>query len=312
MKKAWIVVVSLALAVTFADAADAQRRGRGGRGRRGNATPEQQEARRAQQAAQQQKELDAAAAIEALDSVWIEELTWHEVRDAIAAGKTTALIGTGGIEANGPYLATGKHNYVLQGALEGIARELGDALVAPIIKLVPEGNIYPPSGHMNSAGTISLRQETFEAVLTDVARSLKTHGFENIIFIGDSGGNQSGMRDVSAALNEQWQTNSAHFIPEFYEYGAVAAFMGEHLGIVQPTRDGFHDDFVITTIMMVTDPTSVRYDQRVEAGLATINGLSIAPKEAAIQTGERLLQFRVNQTVAAIRAAMSGTTDGDR
>jgi creatinine amidohydrolase/Fe(II)-dependent formamide hydrolase-like protein len=304
MKKAWIVVVSLALAVTFADAADAQRRGRG---RRGNQTPEQQEARRAQQAAQQQRELDAAAAIEALDSVWIEELTWHEVRDALAAGKTTALIGTGGIEANGPYLATGKHNYVLQGALEGIARELGNALVAPIIKLVPEGSYDPPSGHMTSAGTISLRQETFEAVLFDVGMSLKAHGFTNIIYIGDSGGNQGGMRSTAAALNEVFgDASTAHFIPEFYEYGAVAAYMGEAMGIVQPSRDGFHDDFVITTIMMVTDPTSVRYEQRLAVHSAVINGLSIAPKEAAIETGEMLLQFRVNQTCAAINASIGG------
>jgi len=119
------------------------------------------------------------------------------------------------------------------------------------------------------------------------------------------------MGNTAAALNEKWGTTSAHYIREFYQYGAVAAYMGEELGIVQPTRDGFHDDFVITTIMMVTDPTSVRYDQRVAANSAMINGLSIAPKEAAIETGKKLLQFRVNQTVAAIKAAISGT-DGDR
>lgn len=305
MKKAWIVVMTLAVAMTFADAIDAQRRGRRGRG---NLTPEQRAERAASQEAQRQKELDAAAAIDALDSVWIEELTWHEVRDALAAGKTTALIGTGGIEANGPYLATGKHNYVLQGALEGVARELGNALVAPIIKLVPEGSYDPPlRGHMTSAGTISLREETFQAVLTDVGKSLKAHGFTNIIYFGDSGGNQGGMETVAAALNEEWGTSAAaHFIPEFYRYSEVATFMGDELGIVQPSRDGFHDDFVITTIMMVTDPTSVRYDQRVKAASATINGLSIEPKEAAIETGKKLLQFRVDQTVKAIKASIAG------
>ena len=35
--------------------------------------------------------------IEALDSVWIEELTWMEVRDALQAGKTTVIVPTGGI-----------------------------------------------------------------------------------------------------------------------------------------------------------------------------------------------------------------------
>ena len=34
-------------------------------------------------------------------------------------------------------------------------------------------------------------------VLTDVAHSLKMHGFQNIIFIGDSGGNQNGPEDAS-------------------------------------------------------------------------------------------------------------------
>src|SRR5579871_5489259 len=71
--------------------------------------------------------------IEALDSVWIEELTWMEVRDALRAGKTTVIIPTGGVEQNGPYLATGKHNYVLKATAEAIARKLGDALVAPIV-----------------------------------------------------------------------------------------------------------------------------------------------------------------------------------
>src|SRR5262249_713839 len=79
------------------------------------------------------------------DSIFIEELTWLEVRDALRAGKTTAIIATGGVEMNGPYLATGKHNYILRATTEAIARKLGDALVAPIVPFVPEGEIDPPS-----------------------------------------------------------------------------------------------------------------------------------------------------------------------
>jgi len=76
------------------------------------------------------QEIDAPSPIPAEDSVFIEELTWMEVRDAVNAGKTTAIVGTGGIEQNGPYVATGKHNYVLQATTEAIARKLGNALVA--------------------------------------------------------------------------------------------------------------------------------------------------------------------------------------
>src|SRR5690606_28015951 len=71
------------------------------------------------------------------DTVWIEDLTMMEVRDLIAAGKTTALILTGGIEENGPYLTTGKHNNVLRVMGDSIARSLGNALVAPIVTLEP-------------------------------------------------------------------------------------------------------------------------------------------------------------------------------
>lgn len=261
----------------------------------------------AQQDARLQEQLRAPRPIEALASVWIEELTWMEVRDALAAGKTTAIIATGGIEQNGPYLATGKHNYVLYGACEGIARALGNALCAPVIKLVPEGDIEEPSGMMRYPGTLSLRRETFEAVLDDVASSLRTHGFEHIVLIGDSGGNQDGMEAVAARLNERWGEIAAHYIPEFYRYRDVFDWMERELGIVEPTNDGLHDDFVITAIMMVHDPTTVRYEQRVAAGLASINGLSIEPKEQTIEIGKKLLAFRVEQTVRAIRAAIEAS-----
>src|SRR2546426_10462803 len=90
---------------------------------------------------------DARRPIEALDSVWIEELTWMEVRDALKAGKTTVIIPTGGVEQNGPYLATGKHNYILRATAEAIARKLGNALAAPSVPFVPEGDIDRPTGH---------------------------------------------------------------------------------------------------------------------------------------------------------------------
>jgi creatinine amidohydrolase/Fe(II)-dependent formamide hydrolase-like protein len=271
---------------------------------RGNVTAEERARRAAEAERQLQEQLDAERPIDAFDSVWIEELTWIEVRDAIRAGRTTAIIATGGIEQNGHYLATGKHNYVLQGACEGIARELGNALCAPIIKLVPEGDIEPASGHMRFPGTISLREETFRAVLEDVAGSLKAHGFEHIVFIGDSGGNQAGMEAVAVLLNERWGTNAAHFIPEFYRYADVFEFMKTELGIEEPTNDGAHDDFVITSIMLANDPNTVRWQQRVDRDLATINGLSIADREKTAEIGRRLLKYRVDTTVEAIRRAV--------
>ena len=163
----------------------------------------------------QDPDSDMTRPIAAVDSVFTEELTWLDVRDAIRDGKTTVIVGTGGLEQNGPYLATGKHNYVLQATTEATARQLGNALVAPIVKFVPEGNIDPPSGHMRYPGTISVSQETFRWLLTDICSSLKQHGFTDIVLIGDSGGNVRGMKQVAEELNAQWAGGSTdvHFIP---------------------------------------------------------------------------------------------------
>lgn len=269
-------------------------------------TPEQRAQMQMERETRVAAELISRRPIEALNSIWIEELTWMEVRDLLQTGTNTAIISTGGIEQNGPYVATGKHNYVLEGTCEGIALKLGNALCAPIMKLVPEGDIDEPSGHMRYSGTISLRQETFEAVLEDVASSLEAHGFEHIVFIGDSGGNQRGMENVARTLNERWHKAHAHFIPEYYQYGG-SEFLESELGIVQTENDGIHDSFGITSLMMVIDPTVVRYTQRVDAGLAKINGVPIAPKEETIEVGKKLMAFRVNLTVDKIHESIAKT-----
>jgi len=251
-----------------------------------------------------EKELAAERTIEGIGSIWLEELTWLEVRDALAAGTTTIIIPTGGIEQNGPYLALGKHNYVLEESCEAIARKLGDALCAPILKLVPEGDIDEPSGHMLYPGTISMRQETYQAILTDIAESLETHGFRDIVFIGDSGGNQSGMEAVAKEMNAKWKDARAHFVPEYYKsYFDGFDLLKDDFGVEQTTDEGIHDDIVITSLMLTGDPETVRYRQRLAAGKASINGVSIADLPAIRSIGNAVLKYRAEKTAAAIELA---------
>ncbi len=239
------------------------------------------------------------------DTVWIEEMTWMDVRDALAAGKTTAIISTGGVEPNGPWLVTGKHNYVLRANCDATARLLGNALCAPVIPLVPEGQIDPPTGHMTSPGTISMRRETFEAMLTDVAHSLKMHGFKTIVFIGDSGGNQAPQRTVAEQLNKQFGDEAivAH-VQEYYDYASVSKYMAAN-GVVSSADDGLHDDPIITLNMLYDDPDSVRYDARVKAGKATINGVSIADRAQAMKWAKMIVDFRAKVTADAINKAIA-------
>lgn len=253
--------------------------------------------------------LNLESPIAAGQSYWLEELTFIEIRDLIASGTNTVIIPTGGIEENGPYLATGKHNVILEGTCPAIAEQLGNALCAPIVKFVPEGNIEPPSGAMKFPGTISLSAATYEALLTDIAASLRQAGFNHIVLIGDSGGNQRGMANVARTLTADWQGSATkiHYVAEFYNPGWVETeqFTERELGIAQTTLDGYHDDIWVTVMMMVTDPEQVRYEQRVAAGLDSINGVAISPLADAIELGESMIKFRAEFTANAIRNAIN-------
>lgn len=258
-----------------------------------------------------QEEMAAPSPIEARHSYWIDRLTWIEVRDRIAEGYTTAIIPTGGIEQNGPYLTTGKHNVIMEGACPAIAEKLGNALCAPVVAFVPEGNIDPPSGAMRYPGSISLRQETYQALLDDIASSLEAHGFTNVVLIGDSGGNQSGMQAVAETLNERWAGSGsrAHFIREYYSPGweATEDYTAEVLGVEETASDGYHDDIWVTALMMITDPTTVRWDERVDADLASINGVSIVPLQKTVELGLRMQDFRAELTARAIRESIGSS-----
>ncbi len=243
--------------------------------------------------------------IDALDTVFIEEMTWMEVRDALKAGKTTVIVATGGVEQNGPYLATGKHNYILRATTEVIARKLGTALVAPVVVFVPEGDIDPPTQHMKYPGTISLSEDTYQRLLTDICASLRAHGFTDVVLLGDSGGNQKGMKEVAERLNALWKGKKgrAHYIPEYYDYAAVVKWL-EGQGVKQ-VDEGLHDDFVMTAQMMAVDPATVRMKQRIAADKFRINGVELAPAEKTIAWGKKIIDFRAELTAKAIQKALA-------
>src|SRR5436853_2577256 len=90
----------------------------------------------------------------AQSSLWIDDMTWPEVRDAIAAGKKTAIVYVGSSEQNGPHMVIGKHNFVAGILAERIATELGDALVYPILPYAIAGNALTRTGHMRFPGTV--------------------------------------------------------------------------------------------------------------------------------------------------------------
>ncbi len=239
------------------------------------------------------------------DTVFLEELTWMEVREAIDKGTTTIIVPTAGTEQNGPHVVLGKHKYRMNAGSERIARELGNTLVAPIITHVPEGDIDPPTGHMQFAGTISIPRDVFKALLEHTARSLKVHGFTDILFIGDSGGNQQGMREVAGALNEEWASDEVrvHYISAWYASPAFEDWLREQ-GESDETIGG-HAGLSDTATLMAVAPQHVRTDLMADGRSANVHGVDGDPTHATAQLGEVGMDLHVAAAVEQIRQLMA-------
>ena len=235
------------------------------------------------------------------DTVFIDELTWTEVRDAIADGKRTAIVATAGTEQNGPHMVLGKHKFIIRHASDLIARELGNALVAPVITYVPEGGIDPPSGHMRYAGSITLPNVYFMKILEYAARSLKVHGFTDIVFIGDSGGNQRGMSEVAGALNEEWRDGSTrvHFVPEYYSGNGIREWL-QSQGHDRETIGG-HAGISDTSQLLAVASEHIRLEKRAKGGGFDGSGVSGDPTLASVEYGKKGIQLKVDTAVREIQ-----------
>jgi creatinine amidohydrolase len=234
------------------------------------------------------------------DTVFLEDLTWTEVRDALAAGKTTIIIPTGGTEQNGPHMVLGKHNYLVKHKAGEVARRLGNALVAPVMAYVPEGDVDPPTGHMRFAGTITTPQDVFVKVLEFAARSLKQHGFRDIALMGDSGGNQAAQKSVAEVLNKEWAGTPArvHHLSDYYPgpgdawlktQGETDEVIGSHASI--------HD----TASLMVLNPSMLRRDKLAPGKSGDGSGVVGNPARSTVEYGKRILEMQIDAAVRQIR-----------
>ena len=245
------------------------------------------------------------APVEAPDTVFLEELTWTEVRDHLAAGKTTVIVASAGNEQNGPHMVLGKHEYIVRHAAERIARELGNALVAPIVTYVPEGAVDPPSGHMRYPGTITLPNVYFMKICEYAARSLKAHGFTDIVFLGDSGGNQEGMKEVALALNAEWRGGKTrvHFVPEYYSENGFREWL-QSRGETEESI-GNHAGISDTSQLLAVAPQHIRKDKLAKAGGFEGSGVSGDPTKATVEYGKKGVELKVETAVARIRKLVS-------
>jgi creatinine amidohydrolase/Fe(II)-dependent formamide hydrolase-like protein len=236
--------------------------------------------------------------------VYLEEMTSPELRDRIAAGTTTALVPIGGTEQSGPHIVLGKHNVRARVLAGRIAAKLGDAVVAPVVAYVPEGAIAPPTAHMRFAGTISIPDGAFEALLESTAKSLCLHGIRDVFFLGDHGGYQANEAKAAARVNRNSGGCRAHALGAYYD-AATTTFNADlkQRGFAD-AEIGTHAGLADTALSLAVDPALVRTAQVAPGARGGARaGVHGDPTRATSDLGRIGVERIVEASVAAIRAA---------
>jgi creatinine amidohydrolase len=246
-----------------------------------------------------------AVLAQAPKTVFLEELTWTELRDQIQAGKSTIIIPIGGTEQSGPDVALGKHNVRVKILSQRIAEGLGDALVAPVIAYVPEGGYAPPTSHMRFPGTITVSDDVFEKTLVAAANSFKVHGFKNVVFLGDHGGYLNDVRQVVAQLNKSWSGSPARAMmpPEYYDASSDGyAKMLRQRGF-RDDEIGTHAGLADTSLQLAVAPQMVRQERlRNAPKLGLADGVYGGdPRRSTAELGQLGIDAIVARTVAALK-----------
>lgn len=235
-------------------------------------------------------------------SVFIEDLTTAELRDAIAGGYTTALVFSGSVEASGPHLALGKHNFRGRNYAGRVARDLGHTLVAPIVPLGPTSEQLT-----RFPGTINLRAEVFAEVNADIARSLAAAGFRTIVLLGDHGGDQEPLKALAPRLDRELagKGTTVFFSGDGYAKATaeIEAYARAH-GMLGAGHGGLWD----TAELWAVNPAAVRPDRLALGDTAgtvmSPAGVSGDPRPATAELGRRFGDIRVRNAVAEIRALL--------
>jgi creatinine amidohydrolase len=236
----------------------------------------------------------------------MSDMTWVEVRSAIAQGYTRVIVPSGGIEQNGPHMILGKHDHIVSFAAERIAAELGRTLVAPVVSYVPQGSYAPAEGNLRFPGTIGVPDDVYAGVLEGIARSLKLAGFKLICLIADHGGSAKPQTELAQRLSREWAADGVKVISVDDYYG-VAGEEQNKLLMAQgetPKTIGQHAGISDTSELMAVHPQGVDL-----ARLASFpfprepTGADGDARRASAERGRELIALKVEAAVRQIKAA---------
>ncbi len=248
-------------------------------------------------------------------NVEFEMMTWPEVKRALAAGKTTALVYNGGTEQRGPQNVNGGHTLLGREQVRAIALELGNAIAAPVLPFSPN------RASAELPGTIGLTNELFEAINEQVAEELIKTGFKNVVLMGDHGGGQAQLKAVAAKLDAKYAGQGIRVIFCDEVYGKANGDFDQWL-VANNYPASAHAGIPDTSEMLYLggDKGWVRKElvkdalgnpvlpqgQRPDPATPRVNnGISGDGRKSTPELGKKLFEMKTAYAVRQIKAALS-------
>jgi creatinine amidohydrolase len=259
--------------------------------------------------------LSLLSAVYAQSKVDFEMMTWPEVKAAIDAGKTTALIYNGGTESRGPQNVNGGHTLMGHATVIAIAEKLGNAIAAPVLPFSPnEASAALP-------GTIGLTGPIFAAINERVAEQMIKNGFKNIVLMGDHGGGQKELGEVAKSLDQKYSAQGIHVVfcdevyskanGDFDKWLAANNFpLSSHAGIPDTSemlylggdKGWVRKDLIATA---VGDPVRKQGEPRDPNAKRINNGITGDARPSTPELGKRLFDLKVDYAVDQIHRLLS-------
>ena len=116
-----------------------------------------------------------------------QECSSDEIR-AFANSDAIVVIPTGSIEQHGPHLPVSTDSIIVSEISRRAVHEANKTTATLLLPTIMYGYSLH---HMEFPGTISLSDETYVALLTEVGTCVTQHGFRRLIFLNGHGGNKA-------------------------------------------------------------------------------------------------------------------------
>ena len=190
-----------------------------------------------------------------MDTIRLDEMTWPEVKEALANGIDTVVVVAGATEEHGYHLPLGSDTMWGWEFGDRVARRLGNALLAPVIPVGCSRSL------MGFPGTMTVSESTLIDTVVEYCTSLAEHGFGRFVLISSHGGDFKPVREAAARLRAE---------RDDLAFATALCDMNEIVEVIYGTADrhgvkveaaGAHSGEFETSVMLAVRPELVRMEK---------------------------------------------------